>query len=278
MEWIIVIFLLATAFFIYVIYENENPILEEINLYSKKACKKITILHISDLHSKLFGHNQKRLIKLIPGDIDLILLTGDLVDRRLKNTENPLKLIENLREIPKIYIRGNHEKGIENYVTFKSEMERLGVSVLQNQILEINIQGNKLSVIGLDDPREYKNLKKVKDIDEKAVLESNLSRLLRDAKSDFKILLSHRPEFFDMYVESGVDYVFSGHAHGGYVQIFGRGLFAAEQGFFAKYAGGVFKKQSTTMINSRGLGNNFAFVKRVFNRPHITKVNIYAEK
>ena len=35
----------------------------------------------------------------------------------------------------------------------------------------------------------------------------------------FKMLLSHRPEQFDVYAEAGIDVTFSGHAHGGQFRI-----------------------------------------------------------
>jgi predicted MPP superfamily phosphohydrolase len=91
---------------------------------------------------------------------------------------------------------------------------------------------------------------------------------------NFKILLSHRPELFDLYSENSMDLVFTGHAHGGQIRIpFIGGLIAPDQGIFPKYSSGSYSKDSTTMFVSRGLGNSI-FPVRIFNRPEIVVVTL----
>ena len=85
----------------------------------------------------------------------------------------------------------------------------------------------------------------------------------------FTILLSHRPELFPVYAAHGLDLVFSGHAHGGQMQIpFVGGLIAPNQGFFPKYHSGLYTEGSTNMIVSRGIGNSLIPL-RVNNRPEV---------
>ena len=92
---------------------------------------------------------------------------------------------------------------------------------------------------------------------------------LQNESDGFTVLLSHRPELFDLYVNTGVDLVFSGHAHGGQFRLpFVGGLVAPNQGFFPKYDAGQFIKENTTMIVSRGVGNSIIPV-RFNNRPEI---------
>ena len=51
--------------------------------------------------------------------------------------------------------------------------------------------------------------------DEDAV-ENSVARTFENLPTSmFKILLSHRPEQFEIYVDNQVDVTFSGHAHGG---------------------------------------------------------------
>lgn len=95
------------------------------------------------------------------------------------------------------------------------------------------------------DPREYIGNKRKADIDEKALLEEAVMKLKEKSESPINILLSHRPEYFETYVSYEIDYVFTGHSHGGQVRIFNRGLLSPDQGIFAKYAGGVFEKRKT---------------------------------
>ena len=91
---------------------------------------------------------------------------------------------------------------------------------------------------------------------------------------EYTILLSHRPELFDLYVETEMDLVFSGHAHGGQFRLpFVGGLVAPNQGFFPKYDAGQFNEENTTMIVSRGVGNSIIPI-RFNNRPEIVLVTL----
>lgn len=88
------------------------------------------------------------------------------------------------------------------------------------------------------------------------------------------MLLSHRPEQFETYVEKEIDLVFTGHAHGGQIRLpFIGGLVAPTQGIFPTYTAGVFEERETTMIISRGLGNSL-FPFRIFNLPEIITVQL----
>src|SRR4051812_42838275 len=84
---------------------NENNSLEitEMEYRSKKIPANFDgyrIVHLSDLHSKKFGENQKVLSQKVKWlKPDLIFFTGDLVDQKNYNEEASLML---LREINKI--------------------------------------------------------------------------------------------------------------------------------------------------------------------------------
>ncbi len=93
----------------------------------------------------------------------------------------------------------------------------------------------------------------------------------------YTVLLSHRPELFDAYVNCSVDLVFSGHAHGGQFRLpFIGGIVAPGQGFFPKYDSGAYTKNGTTMIVSRGIGNSIIPI-RFNNRPEIVIVELIRE-
>ena len=90
----------------------------------------------------------------------------------------------------------------------------------------------------------------------------------------YTVLLSHRPELFEVYDANGVELVFTGHAHGGQFRLpFIGGLFAPHQGFLPKYDAGIFKQNNTNMIVSRGIGNSI-FPFRFNNRPEIVVVEL----
>ena len=97
---------------------------------------------------------------------------------------------------------------------------------------------------------------------------------LVDEDDGYTLLLSHRPELFDAYVQAGADLVFSGHLHGGQFRLpFIGGLVGPGQGLFPKYDAGMYTQQSTTMVVSRGLGNSI-FPFRVNNRPELVIVEL----
>ena len=91
--------------------------------------------------------------------------------------------------------------------------------------------------------------------------------------ADFTVLLAHRPELLAKYAQFPVDLVVSGHAHGGQVRIPGvlNGLYAPNQGWFPKLAGGAYAQGGTTLIVSRGLAVRTR-LPRIFNRPEVVLV------
>ncbi len=91
------------------------------------------------------------------------------------------------------------------------------------------------------------------------------------------MLLAHRPELAEKYAAAGAfDLVVAGHAHGGQVRIPGlvNGLLAPHQGWFPRYAGGLYTLDGMTMIVSRGLAREFTLLPRVFNRPEVVLVTV----
>ena len=113
-----------------------------------------------------------------------------------------------------------------------------------------------MSLLGLRDPAFGS--------DRNAALEA-----LTAGEEGFTILLSHRPERFVLYVQSGVDLAFSGHAHGGQFRLpFLGGLVAPDQGFFPEFDAGLYEKNGTAMLVSRGVGNSIIPL-RINNRPEI---------
>lgn len=97
---------------------------------------------------------------------------------------------------------------------------------------------------------------------------------LMDDNDGYTILLSHRPELFTTYTASGVDLVFTGHAHGGQFRIpFVGGLVAPNQGFFPEYDAGLYTAETTNMVVSRGVGNSIIPL-RINNRPELIVVTL----
>ena len=234
------------------------------------------IAQVSDLHNARFGEDNAKLIEILSQtEPDLIVLTGDLIDSRNTNVEVALDFSSQAVEIaPVYYVSGNHESRVTVYMDLKMGLVNAGAIVLENQKVEINRGQEHITLIGIDDPsfRESYLFGDAAGVAEQEIGD------LQEASDGYTILLSHRPELFDVYVDTGMDLVFSGHAHGGQFRLpFIGGLVAPNQGFFPEYDAGQFTEEKTTMIVSRGVGNSIIPV-RVNNRPEIIVATLHNHK
>ncbi|MBD8004687.1 metallophosphoesterase [Bacillus norwichensis] len=239
-----------------------------------KAFDGLVIVQLSDLQDAEFGQNQIKLAEKVKKlDPDFIFLTGDIIDSNRYDLEKSLQLVRKLVRIAKVYyVIGNHEVAVNQVEEITSALRALGVVVLKNEAKILERDGEKLVIAGLDDP-----LMESIEGSEKTIAKYMDSTLASIPDQYYRLLLSHRPEVFDVYTNRQVDLIFTGHAHGGQVRIPGiGGLIAPGQGWFPKYTAGVHTKGITTMVVSRGLGNSVV-PYRMFNRPEIVVVTLKKE-
>ncbi|MDN7227675.1 metallophosphoesterase [Planococcus sp. N064] len=229
------------------------------------------IVQISDLHNAEFGKKQSSLIEKVEAEKpDAIFVTGDLIDSDRYDLEVSLDLVDALVEMTEVYfVIGNHEVSVNKLEEITAALKERGVIVLMNDSLQWELDGESLQIAGINDPLMDVNLTEE---------EFTLGALDEaDLKDEFTLLLAHRPEMFNTYVDEGVDVVFSGHAHGGQIRMPGLGgLIAPGQGWFPAMTEGVFEKGGTQLVLSRGLGNS-GFPLRIFNRPEIVSVTLETE-
>ncbi len=227
------------------------------------------ILQVSDLQNKTFGQNQEILLdKIRNATPDIIVITGDLIDRNRTDLEKAMTFVDGAAAIaPVYYVSGNHEHQSGCFEALSAQLVSAGATVLENGKSMIQKNGASLEIIGLADKRVNPYFAQV------------LPTLLKDGEdTSFQILLSHRPELFETYVQNDVDLAFTGHAHGGQIRLpFIGGIFAPNQGFFPAYTAGAYEKKNTSMVVSRGLGNS-TFPFRIFNRPELVMVTLKHEK
>ncbi|MBR3866966.1 MAG: metallophosphoesterase [Butyricicoccus sp.] len=249
------------------------------------------IAQLSDIHSIRSQKQADRILaqveKLSP---DLIVLTGDLVDSgyysRTFGTDGEkltLGLLARLTAVaPVYYIYGNHEMVLLDdpvHNAFRTQVEALGVTLLNNETETIRRGGESISIAGIQDPSTlYKDASYAFLNGSEAKTRSMLDNVVNGLRAeDFVLLLAHRPEFFDLYVQSAADVILSGHAHGGQVRLpLVGGLYAPGQGLFPQYDAGLYAQDVTSMIVSRGIGNSL-FPLRVFNPPEIVAVTLKSE-
>ena len=230
------------------------------------------IAQVSDLHNAEFGEGNEKLIQLLSQtDPDVIVITGDLIDSRHTDIEIALDFARQAVKIaPVYYVSGNHEARVREYEDLKMGQAEAGVVILENQKVQITREGESITLMGIGDPSFQEDYLFG---DSESVARQAIENLQNES-DEYTILLSHRPELFDLYVDTGMDLVFSGHAHGGQFRLpFVGGLVAPNQGFFPKFDEGRFTEENTTMIVSRGVGNSIIPI-RFNNRPEIVLVTL----
>ena len=258
---------------IWVLWGNTALEINEYKVRSEhlpEAFSGFRITHISDFHNTEIGQDNDRVIAMLAKtQPDIIVITGDLIDSRNTNVERSLSMVLRALEIaPVYYVSGNHESRLAEYYDLKAGMQDAHVVVLEDEKIQITRGEDHITIMGIDDPSFRRSFSNIAPTVGEAIAG------LQEESDGYTVVLCHRPELFDTYVNAGVDLVFTGHAHGGQVRIpLIGGVVAPNQGFFPEYDAGKFTQGRTTMMVSRGVGNSLAPL-RVNNRPELIVVEL----
>lgn len=247
---------------------DERLILRTYTVASPKLTAEVRLAVVTDFHS---SDNPDDVAAMTASCApDAVLLVGDLFDDDIANrpTERTLSLMRQLSaQYPCYYVSGNHEAWTGEMDALYQQTEEAGVTVLRMSSGVLTVRGQRIALCGIPDPYEMV-FSGAPDTEEQ------LRQALEDVDSaDFTVLLAHRPELLAKYAQFPLDLVVSGHAHGGQVRIPGvlNGLYAPNQGWFPKLAGGAYTQDGTTLIVSRGLAVRTR-LPRIFNRPEVVLV------
>lgn len=146
------------------------------------------------------------------------------------------------RNVPIFLSLGNHDPHLEPEDV--AVINETGTTLLDNRDVTVWLRGREVHVGGLSG-----------DADE-AWLDSFCQ------KKGYRILLCHRPEYYDTYIKGrDCNLILAGHAHGGQIRIFGKGLFSPGQGIWPKYHHGIYDGR---LVVSAGCANTSA-VPRIGN-------------
>ena len=227
------------------------------------------IAHISDFHNEK-GFLADSIIKALNKEKpDIIVITGDFAGYKgYREAENFARKISGIAPI--FYVSGNHEAKNGNYKIFSEHLIKCGFSILDNLETKIRIKDQEINILGIKDPSFIENATRTKH---RSIAEKELSSFSFD--DNYTILLTHHPEWIDIYSKYSVNLIFAGHAHGGQwrIPIVG-GVFSPGQGFLPKYTSGVIKKGKAQMIVSRGIGNQVR-IPRINNRPELVIATLF---
>ncbi len=264
--------ILSFLFFVFLagnLYVNNNTIrIRRYTVASEKINTPVKLVQISDLHTKSLQLNNKLLLDKVKKEApDLILLTGDIVDKN-HSTEVQVEyietLIKQLVEIsPVYYSPGNHERTSENPEALYKAAQNCGATVLEYEYKDLEIKGNKIRLGGLS----YYNIYYKPSIDFAKDFEMTDS---------YKLALLHFPELYaEGLLNYEIDLTLSGHTHGGMVRIPAvGGLISPGQGLFPKYDKGYFTFEKGDLIISAGLASSPPFITRILNPPEISVIEL----
>lgn len=244
---------------------DERLILRTYTVASPKLTAEVRLAVVTDFHS---SDNADDVVAMVTSCApDAVLMVGDMFDDDTQNrpTERTLSLMRQLSaQYPCYYVSGNHEAWTGEMDALYQQTEEAGVTLLRMSSGVLTVRGQRIALCGIPDPYEMV-FSGAPDTEEQ------LRQALEDVDSaDFTVLLAHRPELLAKYAQFPLDLVVSGHAHGGQVRIPGalNGLYAPNQGWFPKLAGGAYTQDGTTLIVSRGLAVR-TWLPRIFNRPEV---------
>ncbi|WP_405100242.1 metallophosphoesterase [Oceanobacillus sp. FSL H7-0719] len=206
---------------------------EKIQFKTEKLTEKaeFRIMQISDFHNQKSRCQHKKVINKVEVlRPDIIVLTGDLIDRRTRNFRSVLAFVDALISIgiPIYFVSGNHEWNNPKRHRFLARLSKRKITILSNNHVELNIKNEYINLAGIEDAAtEHENI------------EMTFSNMKVE---NYTILLSHSPYVINKYPDMQADLVISGHTHGGQIRLpFIGAAVSPGEGFFPKLDKGIFE-------------------------------------
>lgn len=233
------------------------------------------IIFLSDLHNRMYGEENERLLESIRNQYpDLILIGGDMLVRKDGNSyDKTVHFLAKLPGICPVYCaNGNHEQKLkelpdkyeQSYEEYKKALTASGIHMLENASETVKLEEVPVKLSGLEIPlgayarfgRKELSLKEITD-------------RIGEHGDDYQILLAHHPGYMKEYLAYGADLILGGHYHGCVVQLPGiGGVISTNFTLFPKYSGGIYQEGEQTAVVSRGLGTH-SVPLRLWNWPEL---------
>ncbi len=247
------------------IYSREEYKIENVKLAVKNLPHQIEgtrIAMISDIHVGMYMLEDDMLkYAQAINDLkaDIILIPGDFVTTKTEEIVPFVNAFSGLKSKYGTYTcLGNHDFfGNPNIITEK--IRETGMIVLRNETEELEIGGAKLMLCGVDDG-SHADFKKVSY--EAASLNTT------------RILLCHKPYYFEKAVAGEFDVMLSGHTHGGQIVLVDfLGVKLTPAALSSQYISGKYKRADSLLYVSRGIGT-IGLPVRVNCPPEITSFTL----
>jgi predicted MPP superfamily phosphohydrolase len=270
MEFCTVILLIIVAliivFFAYMNFEAGWVQITRIDFRKDRTSKNkcLKLLHLSDIHIEYLKVSVEKTRHIIDNEKpDAIIITGDhlISGKRAGEFISYLSFI--MGDYPTFICLGNHEyKAFRNnhagFLRFLNDIRKTGARLLINDTAPIYKNKKRYDIIGLDDYREG-----IPDI------ETAMSSCSSDS---VRIMIAHNPDQILEMSPGQVDYLFTGHFHGGQIRMpFRFELYIRRKDKLDKKGviEGLHTIKGINMYINRGLGNSVVPL-RFLARPEIS--------
>ena len=164
---------------------------------------------------------------------------------------------------------GNHESEGEAEQFITALFTSQGIRVLRQERTAIQLGGEELNLIGIDDPRGESEAEWQRDIYRR--LHQGLVM-----PGTVNLLLAHEPSvlMFDRAAELGIDLTLAGHTHGGQLSLnfIDRNLNLSQ--LLYRYTSGWYEKRGAQLYVNRGIGIT-GFPIRLGARPEISIFELF---
>ena len=233
------------------------------------------IIFLSDLHNRMYGEENERLLESIRNQHpDLILIGGDMLVRKDGNSyDKTVHFLAKLPGICPVYCaNGNHEQKLkelpdkyeQSYEEYKKALTASGIHMLENASETVKLDEVPVKLSGLEIP-----LGAYARFGKKELSLKEITDRIGEHGDDYQILLAHHPGYMKEYLAYGADLILGGHYHGCVVQLPGiGGVISTNFTLFPKYSGGIYPEGEQTAVVSRGLGTH-SVPLRLWNWPEL---------
>lgn len=233
------------------------------------------IIFLSDLHNRMYGEENERLLESIRNQHpDLILIGGDMLVRKDGNFyDKTVHFLAKLPGICPVYCaNGNHEQKLkelpdkyeQSYEEYKKALTASGIHMLENASETVKLDEVPVKLSGLEIP-----LGAYARFGKKELSLKEITDRIGEHGDDYQILLAHHPGYMKEYLAYGADLILGGHYHGCVVQLPGiGGVISTNFTLFPKYSGGIYPEGEQTAVVSRGLGTH-SVPLRLWNWPEL---------
>lgn len=233
------------------------------------------IIFLSDLHNRMYGEENERLLESIRNQHpDLILIGGDMLVRKDGNSyDKTVHFLAKLPGICPVYCaNGNHEQKLkelpdkyeQSYEEYKKALTASGIHMLENASETVKLDEVPVKLSGLEIP-----LGAYARFGKKELSLKEITDRIGEHGDDYQILLAHHPGYMKEFLAYGADLILGGHYHGCVVQLPGiGGVISTNFTLFPKYSGGIYQEGEQTAVVSRGLGTH-SVPLRLWNWPEL---------